>query len=674
MTTSTTPTPRASETAGTSGTEGTTDTAGTAGTALQRATEGARPDLGGERSDADLALAVSATGLLRVFNRAGVLGLADVHTAAAVSRMAGVQDERVQLACALTVRALRMGSVCIDLATVGGTVFDESEEQIDVSGLPWPDPADWLDACRGSALATNGPEGAGDRPLRLAHGLLYLERYWQQEETVRAQLQARLDADPPEAEGARVRDALARLFRGTGLGDEEDLQRLTAAVSAYSWVTVLAGGPGTGKTTTVARLLALLRDQPGPALRIALAAPTGKAAARLEEAVRSAAADLDQPDRDRLGDLSASTLHRLLGWMPGNRNRFRHDARLHLPFDVVVVDEVSMVSLTMMARLLEALRPSCRLILVGDPDQLSSVEAGAVLADITAASGAADPRLQERLRRLDLLPDHTAGSGPVHGVVRLQHTWRYGGAIDDLAHAIRGADPDAAVAVLRSGAPGVLFAEVDVEHGQGLEPLEQQVRAAGRQLHDAAVAADVPAALRALDLHRLLCGHRRGPYGVQRWSREVERWLSSALPGYADDGEFYVGRPLLVTANDYDLGLYNGDTGVVVQTDSGVRAAFARGGAATLVAPVRLDSVQTMHAMTVHRAQGSQYSCVSVLLPPPDSPLLTRELLYTAATRATEQVQVFGSEESVLRAVQRPANRASGLRGRFGPANTVTVI
>lgn len=615
----------------------------------------------------DLALARGATGLLQQFNAAGVLGLADVHTATAVGRMAGVDDQSVQLALALTVRALRMGSVCIDLTRVAGTVFDESEEEIDVSGLPWPDPDAWLAACRSSALVNDGPGRVGDRPLRLAYGLLYLERYWSQEETLRTQLQSRRAAEPPDPDLERLRGSMDRLFDGVGLGPAEtDRQRLAAAVSALSWVTVLAGGPGTGKTTTVARLLALLRDQPGGPARVALAAPTGKAAARLEEAVRSAAATLPDEDRARWEDLTASTLHRLLGWLPGSRGRFRHDAQHHLPFDVIVVDEMSMVSLTMMARLLEAVRPTSRLILVGDPDQLSSVEAGAVLADVTSAPGQPDPGVTAGLAELELLPTGPDSRPPVHGVVQLTHTWRYGGAIDELAQAIRRSDADATIAVLRSGAPELLFAEVDVEHATGLQELERQVRLAGQQVHRAAVTGDVPGALAALDQHRVLCAHRRGPYGVSRWSREIERWLGEAIPGYGEDGEWYLGRPLMVTANDYEMGLYNGDTGVVLETDQGVRAAFARGGAASLIAPVRLDAVQTMHAMTVHRAQGSQFGCVSVILPPPESPLLTRELLYTAATRATARVQVFGSGEAVRRAVLRPANRASGLRGRLG--------
>jgi len=621
-------------------------------------------------SPGDPSLVRGADGLLGTFNAAGVLRPADVHTARAVARMAREPDETVQLALALAVRALRNGSVCVDLGSVDTTVFDEAEEQVDVSALPWPAAEDWVAAVRRSPLVTTGGAGTGARPLRLHDGLLYLERYWQQEEQVRLQLQRRFTAGCYDLDLPRLRRALLRLFPRTGLDpDEVDRQQLTAAVSALSRVTVLAGGPGTGKTTTVARLLALLHDQDGPPLRIALAAPTGKAAARLEEAVRSAAAGLEPADRDRIGQVSASTLHRLLGWQPGSRSRFRHDATNHLPHDVLIVDETSMVSLTMMARLLEAVRPDARLVLVGDPDQLSSVEAGAVLADVARAPGAPSPELARLLDEL-ALPGRDAPA-PVHGVVQLTRPWRYGGAIEELARAVRESDADAAVAVLRSGAEGVGFCELELDPegrppaAEDLAELAAAVRDAGRRTRQAAAAGDVEQALAGLDQHRLLCAHRRGPYGVTRWSLEAERWLTDAVPGYAEDGEWYLGRPLLVTTNDYEMGLYNGDTGVVVATPQGPRAAFARGAEASLVAPVRLDAVQTVHAMTVHRAQGSQFTRVSFVVPPPDSPLLTRELLYTAVTRATDRVLVIGTEEAVRRAVLRPALRASGLRLRL---------
>ena len=259
----------------------------------------------------------------------------------------------------------------------------------------------------------------------------------------------------------------------------------------------------------------------------------------------------------------------------------------------------------------------------------------------------------------------------MHGVVQLTHTWRFGGSINELARAIRTADPDAAVAVLRSGANDLQFREVDLESTSidassgALAGMAAQVREAGADMLDAARVGDIPRALAALDRHRLLCAHRHGPYGVLRWGFEVERWLVESIPAYGDDGEWYLGRPLLVTANDYEMSLYNGDTGVIVQTPSGVRAAFARGAAAKLYPPVRLDAIQTVHAMTVHRAQGSQFDTVSFVVPSPDSPLLTRELLYTAVTRARRQVNLIGSEEAIRRAILRPANRASGLRNRL---------
>ena len=589
--------------------------------------------------------------LLDRFHRAGVLGVADVHTAEALGRMVGERDDQVLLAAALTVRALRNGSVCLDLATARDVALPDDDSLTGPSDspalddLPWPEPDAWPELCRASALVADVAAAPAERPLRLSGSLLYLERYWQQEESVRTSLDRRSSAGPPPvAADALVRD-LSRLFPpAPELAGEADHQREAAEASARRWVTVLAGGPGTGKTTTVARLLALLRAQPGPSLRVALAAPTGKAAARLAEAVRGAAAQLPAEDQERLGTLEASTVHRLLGWRPGSKSRFRHDAANPLPHDVVVVDEMSMVSLTLMARLLDAVRVDARLVLVGDPDQLSSVEAGAVLADITG-------------------PAQTS-------VVRLTHNWRFDGAIARLADAIRTGDADAAVALLRSGAADVSLAPLDPTAGldgaaTGLDELARRLAGSAEDARRAATEGDAPAALDAVERHRLLCAHRRGPYGVTRWNLEVEHWLARTLPGYAADGEFYLGRPLLVTANDKDLDLWNGDTGVVTQTGQGLRAAFARADRPLLYPPARLDAVQTVHAMTVHKAQGSQFAAVTLVLPPPESPLLTRELLYTAVTRATTRVLLLGDEEAVRAAVGRPANRASGLRQRM---------
>ena len=625
----------------------------------------------------DISRALHAAGLLADFNRAGVLGAADVHVATTLGRLAEEPDERVLLATAFVVRAVRLGAVCIDLDDVrrtvttdpgdaGETGTPDDDPPVDLEALPWPAAADWYAACRDSRLIAVGPAGSPDRPVRLVDDLLYLDRYWRQEQLVRRELDTRAERELPSVDLDRLHTALDRLFDA----EAPDHQRLAAAAAATGWLTVIAGGPGTGKTTTVARLLALLGLVLDRSPRVAMAAPTGKAAARLQEAVATEAADLQARGLPVPGPLTASTLHRLLGWRPGSQSRFRHDRDNRLPFDVVVVDETSMVSLTLMSRLLEAVRPDARLVLVGDPDQLASVEAGAVLGDLVHRPPRSGPDRRSEVL-LPTLPTHTLPLAEVHAelrndVVRLRRTYRFGDSIGHLAAAIRSGRPDDAVAVLQAGTPEVeLVRWTDDEAAAALDGLRADVVHAGEALTRAARGDDDREALQQLERHRLLCAHRRGPYGVARWSSAVERWLAAVIDGYAAGGEWYVGRPLLVTANDYDVHLYNGDTGVVVNDgERGPVAAFARGQDTVRLAPARLSNVQTVHAMTVHRSQGSQFDRVSVLLPAVGSRLLTRELLYTAVTRAQSFVRVIGTEEAVRAAVEQPVVRASGLRRR----------
>ena len=461
----------------------------------------------------------------------------------------------------------------------------------------------------------------------------------------------------PTIDGEALASGLDRLFGD----DADDLQRVAASAAVRTAFSVVAGGPGTGKTTTVARIVVLLDEQAtatGRALpRVALAAPTGKAAARLEEAVHAEAAKLDVPaaTKQRLLGLSAVTLHRLLGWRPGNRSRFRHDSSNRLPFDVVVVDETSMVSTSMMAKLVEAIGAEARLILVGDPDQLASVEAGAVLGDIVGPAGD------------DTVP---APQSPIgDGIVVLRRVHRFGGAIAELARAIRRGDVEATLAVLRAGHDDVEWIETDAratDASASLGSVRDRIVDAGRQISRAAAAGDAPAALDALGAMRVLCAHRRGPYGVTGWTTRIERWLAESIDGYAADGIWYIGRPLLVTANDYTLGLYNGDTGVIVSSPHhGVVAAFQRGSTTVEISPRRISAVDTVHAMTIHKSQGSQFDAVAVVLPDPTSPILTRELLYTAVTRAQRHLLVVGTEASIRASVARPIARATGLRERL---------
>ncbi|MEP6697132.1 MAG: exodeoxyribonuclease V subunit alpha [Pseudonocardiales bacterium] len=614
----------------------------------------------------DVGYAARAGGRLAAFNQAGVLSAADVHVATTLGRLGSEGDDRVLLAVALAVRAVRLGSVCIDLGEVHKTAASDTEESVDPVDLPWPSVVEWYAACRNSPLVAVGVSGAADGPVRLVEELIYLDRYWRQEQLVRTELDARAALSLAGVDPARLRAALSRLFPS----EAPDYQRLAAAACVTGAVTVVAGGPGTGKTSTVARLLAVLHELFDGPLRVALAAPTGKAAARLQEAIAAVSAGLAEQDRAALGTPTASTVHRLLGWRPDSHSRFKYNRSNRLPFDVVLIDETSMVSLTLMSRLLEAIRPDARLVLVGDPDQLASVEAGAVLGDLVGRPPR--PGVDARLTALtslvpaDLVPAAEVEAELRNDVVRLRKPHRFGGAIAELAEAIRLNRPDEVLAVLRGGDAAIEFVDsgdVSARAPAGLEGLRADVVHAGLAMTLAARAGDSAAALGELERHRLVCAHRRGPYGVARWSDQIEHWLAAVIDGYAAEGEWYRGRPLLVTANDYELKIYNGDTGVVVDGGGGEPvAAFGGRAEPLLLSPSRLSGIQTVHAMTVHRGQGSQFDRVSVLLPPEDSPLLTRELFYTAVTRAETFVRVIGTEEAVKLAVTRPVVRASGLR------------
>ncbi len=604
----------------------------------------------------DVRRSVAGTGMLADLNALSLLETPDVQVAERLGQLAGETDPLARLALALAVRELRTGSVSLALDTLDEATEQAARASAQAHGIPWPSPEDWLVAVRGSRVVEASV-------LQVEHGLVYLDRYWREEAAVAESMRQRLGQSPPRVDETRLESAAQRIFPP---GFEEQRQAGTAA--AQRWVSLVTGGPGTGKTTAVAGLLALLTDaaDAGGAARprIALAAPTGKAAARLQEAVARATAQLPEADRSRLGELPAQTVHRLLGWRP-NSTRFRHHRGNRLRHDIVVVDETSMMSLTLMARLLEAVRPDARIVLVGDPDQLSSVEAGAVLADLVIGLAGLDD----------------------DAVTTLRTAHRFGAGIGSLAAAVRDGDADRALEVLRSGADGVRL--LDPQDPATTDTIREQALASALAMRAAAEAGDPAGALAALDTHRLLCAHREGPYGAGHWNRLVEHWLGDAAgvgvgPGWGR--QWYAGRPVIVTENDYGLGLYNGDTGVAVSrtepdglpvlpagspslsttgTARRLEVVIATAEAPLRLATSRLTSVATMHALTIHKSQGSQAAEVTIVLPPPESPLLTRELFYTAITRAQRQVRVVASDDTVRQAVLRPARRASGLRQRL---------
>ncbi|WP_137810004.1 MULTISPECIES: exodeoxyribonuclease V subunit alpha [unclassified Gordonia (in: high G+C Gram-positive bacteria)] len=605
-----------------------------------------------------------ATGVLAEWNEAGVLAAADVHiTDRLVTMCAEPVSETARLGAALAVRAVRLGSTCLALDRLGELAGD------DTADLTIPSSDAVLDALLESPLVA-GSEAGPLRPLVVRRSidgsLVYLQKYFRQEQTIRETL-ARRAQTTPVVEADALRAAIAAVYTSP---EDGHLQKLAAAVAATRWTTVLAGGPGTGKTYTVARILAVLDALQGPGLRIGLCAPTGRAAAQLQASVE---AESTVPVTAH-----AVTLHSLLGWRPGANPRYGRGRTL--PHDVIVVDETSMLSMTAMSRLLDAVRPDARVIFVGDPHQLASVEAGAVLADLVERadvagvqgdSGTVTAVSQAALEAVGLDADHELEPEDTDhlagGVITLRRQFRFGGGISRVAAAVNAGDADEVLRLVAADdVPNVELVAPD-----DLDAVRADLVEWGRALRAAARRADADGALDALDAHRVLCAHREGSWGVRGWSARITEWLGTAG---AELAGWYAGQPILVTANDRQTATFNGDTGVVIadpegrtQGADGVRVAFRRGGSVRLLHPTQLADVVSVHAMTIHRSQGSQFRQVTVILPPTGSELLTRELLYTAITRARDHVRIVGTPEVLAAAVDRRVQRASGLRSAVTP-------
>lgn len=579
----------------------------------------------------------------------------DAHFADLLLRHAAVPSPELALAAALVSQHAGDGHVCLPLARhAGAPVFDA------LPGLRWlaPQREDWCQALTASGVV--GPPGS-DRPLILdAAGRLYLRRLWCDEDAVARDLIARA-APRADVDPAALRGPLRALFAGDDAGSVG--QRRAAAVAALHGVGILSGGPGTGKTHTVGKLLVLLQQLSARPLRLALAAPTGKAAQRLAESLRKAATDLQ--DAVPVPD-SVPTLHRLLGI--GADGRPRHDADHPLACDLLLVDEASMVDLPLLAQTLRALPAPARLVLLGDANQLASVEAGAVLGELCAGAGAYRADAAARLATATGDAPPVAGEGVstgglAHAVAVLEHSYRFdgGGAIGRLAAAVRtGKVPDA-LAELAGGA--------EVRFEPVADAAQLAARLAGvveAHLAPRFEVTDPAAALAALGEFQVLTALREGPFGVSGVNATLERLLRrcGCIRGQA---AHYPGRPLLVGRNDYGLGLFNGDLGLLLaQPDGALRAWFAGAdGTPRPLAPSRLPAHDAAYAVTVHKSQGSEFRRVLLILPPQPNPLLTRELIYTAVTRARAGVTVWGSEATLAAAIGRRVVRDSGLADRL---------
>ena len=608
----------------------------------------------------------------------------DRHFADFICRQAGAHvTPWLKPAASLVSSAVGRGHICLHLADLAGKrlLVDGREE-----ALPGLD-----DLSRDlTSVPVVGAPGAFTPLIIDADGRLYLYRYWKYERDLATVITAKAAAGCLVDERL-LGEGLERLFRSSN-PEEIDWQKVAAVAAVRKRFCVISGGPGTGKTSTVVKIIALLAEQAqGESLRIAMAAPTGKSAARLKESICSMKEKLECSDEVRsLIPEGVSTLHRLLG-ARGSSIRFKHSAENLLPWDVVIVDEASMVALPLMAKLAVALRPDARLILLGDRDQLASVEAGAVLGDICGRGRPEQfsPEFAAFVSRVakEQLPNDLIGrSGrppsPVpraprpelcaplmDSLVILRKNYRFGAdsGIGQAARAVNVGEGGEALALLKNSAC-FRTAWRRTPEIEGLKRALAEKVIAG---YEAYLRAESPEeALKKFDAFRVLCALRQGPYGVSGLNALIEEILVGH--GLIDRrSRWYRGRPIMVTVNDYHLKLFNGDIGIIFpdeESDGSPRVYFPGSeGGVRKISPVRLPAHETVFAMTVHKSQGSEFDQVLLLLPAHDSVALARELIYTGLTRAKSELELWGDETVFLEAVRRKTERDSGLENALWP-------
>jgi exodeoxyribonuclease V alpha subunit len=590
--------------------------------------------------------------LLEKAVQANVLRSIDLYAGLFIERMTGGPAPEILLAAALASRSVGDGHICLPLDEAAGQrVF-----------LPeWSCSAPEFDRWRAHLQASGVVGGpGGDEPLILDADRLYLARYHRCETAIAQDLIRRGGSRLP-VDMEKTARLLDRLFP---VGGPLDRQKIAAAVAAVKQFVVISGGPGTGKTYTVARILALLQALAGGGLRIGLAAPTGRAAVRLHESIARARETMD-------GDLAAPvpdravTLHRLLGLRPRN-GAFRHNRENPLHLDLLVIDEASMIDVPLMAALLEALPDTARLVLLGDRDQLTSVEAGSLFGDVC---GSGEPRWSADLcRQVGRLTGFAIEPGEVvetfgDSVVLLHTGYRFTAhsAIGEFAAAVNSGSPDRLTEILKRNHEDVVFEQ------PGPETFPERLAARLWAGFEGCFAAREPEeALAALNRFRALCAVREGREGVAGLNRLAEAMLHrKGLMGTND--RLYRGRPVMIRKNHYDLQLFNGDTGIIWPDSAGkLWAWFYRpDGSVWPIAPARLPEHDTAFATTVHKAQGSEFDVVLFVLPFEDNRVLTRELMYTGITRARQKLILCGGFQLLAAGIDRRVVRWSGLSDRL---------
>lgn len=573
-----------------------------------------------------------------------------------------ISQEVLKAAC-LTSYSFRQGDVCISLEKLAGDILFED------SDLSAPPMDKWMDTLRDSAVVGTPGEF---KPLILdSSRRLYLHKLWQYEQTLAADILAKTQRKAEAVDYQLLRNGIIRLFGERN--QETDWQRIAAVSAVINSLAVISGGPGTGKTTTVVRVLALLLEQymdKDLVPDIALAAPTGKAAARLKDAVFSSKEKLEvaKETKEQI-PTEAVTIHQLLG-ARRNSAQFRYNAENPLPYDIVIIDEASMVDQALMSKLMQALLTESKLILIGDKDQLASVEAGSVLGSICALNrNQISPGFADRLNELSIKIPESAITGEPHpltdNIILLEKSYRFGAesGISQLAGLINRGEADDAVSLLESAAyNGIKLADF-----KRSEDFENELRKAIKKYVLPILSSQEPDRMfDILKTFRILSPHRTGPFGVEYLNNKVKEILirDGAISRYET---WYHGKPVIINQNDYGLGLHNGDIGICIINKGEKYICFQKDDGYKEVVVSRLPDHDPAYALTVHKSQGSEFDDLLLVLPAGESKVMTRELLYTAITRARSTVKIFGRKEILKKGITTKLERFSGLRDALWP-------
>jgi exodeoxyribonuclease V alpha subunit len=582
----------------------------------------------------------------------GIFSELDIHFGNLIQSLTDDNDPLVFAAAVLVSNFRSSGHVCLYLAGVKRASLMEWEEHFQIS---FPEIKEWADILRRSSVVGN----PGDfKPLILdPFSRLYLNRYYEYQETIARNIRYITKQKTSIPDRKNLADGLDRLFPQSNRGDEVNFQRLAAIVSVHKQLCVISGGPGTGKTTTVTGILSLLLELSGEErLSIVLAAPTGKSAARLRESVQQAEGKAAVADfvKEWIPD-KAFTIHRMLG-ISANTAYAKYNRKNRLPADVVVVDEASMIDISLMAKLLEALRDDAKLILIGDRHQLASVETGSVFSDIC---GPFETNPFYELNPKEDIYDLPDGND---FVVQLERSYRFeeGSGIGALCKSLKKGDDVRSLSLLHDEKR----ADIGIKDLPAISGMEVAISDAVIQGYQGFLHTENPMdAINKFDEFRVLCALREGPYGVTALNHIIENVLAERGLIQTKD-EWYHGRPVIITGNDYNLGLFNGDTGIAFKdpNDNGsLYVFFNNGDELRKIHPNRLSSFETAYALTVHKSQGSEYDRVLVILPDRVLPIVTRELIYTGITRAKLKVEVLSKDAIFKQGVLEKIDRASGL-------------